>query len=199
MKILATYDSCNKEDTNGKKLMVWPDSMMIRSGKPLFMPEDGNMFLHFGLGVRIDAVGKSIKEKFAAKYYNDILVMAFLFSEKVSNQLNNGTDPSANDIMRDYSLICSNPLHADELGQDLEMHISLKSLNSDITFDSQNIKILNFRNTVAKTISESSRLNTLKTGDIAVSLLGTFVRAEKNSLLRVYANGDNLIMENKLK
>lgn len=169
MKILAAYESNIGAGPAGTKVVVWPDSVMIRSRKPLFLPDDGDYFLHRGLCVRIDAVGKSIAGRFAGRYYNEMAPMAFVLPAAVSDLLAEGNDPAACDIVADYSLICGDFIPK---GGDLAA--------------------------IDAAIVEASRRNTLKTGDIVAILPPEREKAERDTVVKISLEGKTLL-ENKLK
>ena len=100
MKLMAVYDSANAEGEHTRRTMVWPDSALVRTGKPVFIPE-GNYYIHAGLGARIDAVGKTVAPKFAGRYYKEIFPVIFLLPEEASKTLAEGRDPKACDIVAD--------------------------------------------------------------------------------------------------
>lgn len=169
MKILAAYESTTVEGPAGRKVLVWPDSVMIRSRKPLFLPDDGDYYIHKGLCVRIDAVGKTIAGRFAGRYYNEMAPMAFVLPAAVSDALAEGTDPAACDIVADYTLIC---------GDFIPKSGELTEIDD--------------------AIATASRRNTLKTGDIVATLSPKREKAERETVIKISLEGKTLI-ENKLK
>ena len=170
MKIIAVYESTrNSEGHTGKGILVWPDSVMIRSRKPLFLPDDGVYYIHEGIGARIDAVGKSIHKKFARRYYDEICAIAYILPESVSDCLIQKADPVACDIAADYTLICGDYIPALETETEINEAISIASCR-----------------------------NTLKTGDIVAIIFRERRKAERDSVLKISLRGNTLI-ENKLK
>ncbi|MBO5455038.1 MAG: hypothetical protein J6A20_00815 [Muribaculaceae bacterium] len=55
---------------------IHPDSTVVMSGRPLFLPEDGKEMIAEGhIAVRISRLGKNISAKFASRYYDAVTVM----------------------------------------------------------------------------------------------------------------------------
>lgn len=174
MKIIATYKSPKDEGPACIKTLVWPDSAMIRSGKPVFLPEEETLMLP-AMCVRIDAVGKTVAPKFAGRYYNEIAPMAFLLSRASASAIAEGKLPEADDIVADYSVICG-----------------------DFT-DKEGLGLEGFRSIIADSIAAASRRNTLKTGDIVAYITeNSPVHVEPDTKLTMKIGGKTL-MENKLK
>lgn len=73
MKIICVVGNYGEEGP-----LSWytlPDSSVIRSGKPFFLPEpETGHKASVSLAVRIDRLGKSIRRKFAPRYYSEITV-----------------------------------------------------------------------------------------------------------------------------
>ena len=196
MKIIAAYESNRGRDGSGYNILVWPDSAMILSRKPLFLPEEEDS-IHVGIAAKIKAVGKSVKPKFAHRYYDAIAPAAFIFSSSVSSKLNRKEDPEATDIVADFSVICGDFTDAEGLNEDLTLSLSIKTLSGDERL-SENLEVNNWENLLAEAIARATERNTIKTGDtVAVLLPGSFP-AGRDSLLSIGINGVALI-ENKLK
>lgn len=200
MKVIVAYKSGNCQDGTGLNIMVWPDSAMIKSGKPLFIPRRDMMF-HPGLVAKIKSVGKSIKDKFASRYYDEIAPAAFFFSGKVSAAITKKEDPLACDIISDYSIICGDfmPSEAeDSLESPLKLEIGIKPLSDEGQVLSKELKIDNPKELLDKAISAASVNNTLKTGDLAGFILTDDFKAVPDSLLKIKTDG-KILIENKLK
>lgn len=83
MKIFAiglNYDSHNKEMgrsfvTENPVVFMKPDTALLRNGNPFFVPDFSQRIEYeTELVVKINRLGKSISEKFAHRYYNEITV-----------------------------------------------------------------------------------------------------------------------------
>lgn len=198
MKIIGIYESKDTVDGGSPRVMGWPDSVMIRTGKPLFLPGD-DCFIHPALGIRIDAVGKTINPKYALRYYNETAPMAFVFNEEVSRSIMNREDPCAYSIMSDYSIICGKFIGKEILSDSIFLETSLSNpLNGQEKIEVQ-INVENPAETIARAVSVASRRNTLKTGDMLAVIYPQRIKAEVDTVLHVGFGKDMNLLENKLK
>lgn len=86
--------------------VVWPDSVMVRSGKPVFLPsEETPYYIHRTLGVRISRIGKSVEERFACRYYDSLLPAAIILPGDASDAIEEGKSPLAADTMFDGCIV----------------------------------------------------------------------------------------------
>lgn len=200
MKILAAYSSGQDAGQTMMKIMVWPDSAMIRSGKPVFLHEERGYYGILAIMAKIDAVGKTILPKYAGKYYTDIAPGLFILKENVARDIENHIDPAACDIVEDYSVVCGEWLPLNGNGNDLAFNISLNPLhNSGLDQEiEKNINIDNPEGKIGEAVSAASARNTLKTGDSVALLTSMIIPLYPNTLLRIETEGKTLL-ENKLK
>lgn len=198
MKIIAAYGSLSGKNTNGFKTMVWPDSSMILSGKPLFLRDDTPCCINMAIGAKIKSVGKSISSKYASRYYDAIAPMVFILPQNVTKELEEGADPKAYELITDYSVVFGNSVKADEIGEKLTLKTDYTSLDDGSSKTRMEMEINNPVEIINAAISEGSRLNTLKTGDIVAFFTGMNTDAILNSLLKVYIE-DRFLIETKLK
>lgn len=198
MKLMASYIS-NDHETGGSalKMLTWPDSSLIRSGKPVFLDYKNRMMLHPGLGVRIKNVGKSIKAKFAERYYEELIPLIFILKGETSERIAHEEDPKACDLIADYSIIVGETLRGVSENK-MTVKINMQSLY-DNEEASCMIGIDNPKQVIASTIEEASKENTLKTGDIVGFLFPERLKAERDTLLTVVINDTENHIENKLK
>lgn len=197
MKLMASYTSRGTEgQPDSLKMMVWPDSAIIKTGKPLFLSDEFNVRVHPGIGVKITGVGKSIASRFARKYYDEVFPLAFILPEKISGQLERGENPIACEYVADFSVITGNPVSSEKSLSQHKFEISLRSLMES------NISVENDFNSdiqiIDQSIEEASRHNTLKTGDIVGFISPSGFDASANTLLSVKFD-DDILIENKLK
>lgn len=202
MKIIGAYKSKSGEPTTGMNILVWPDSTMIRSGKPLFVPDDGFYMFCIGFGAKIKSVGKSISARFASKYYDEVAPMAFLFNSDVARQLLAGEDPAATAIVADYTVICGDFIPRCEEPRDgvaVEISVTpLPTAEKSVEPASISLFMKDIEGEMAGAIVRASIHNTLKTGDIVAFLTTDFIKAFPETLLKVGVDG-KLLIENKLK
>lgn len=198
MKLIAVYGQNNKENRDNLFTPVWPDSALIRTGKPIFLPDDCNYFVHVALGARIDAVGKSISRKFARKYYEDFLPVCLILNEETSEAFAGQTEAGASGLVADYSVIIGEGAELPENSKVEEIELSLSSLYGDNNINLR-IKTENIQDLVDTAISRASGRNTLKTGDYVCALLPGRLPATRDMLLRVSIGSGRPLIESKLK
>lgn len=213
MKIIAAYHSASSRADTGMNIMVWPDSAWIRSGKPVFLPDDRALFVWVGLAAQISAVGKSIRMNFAHRYYRYATPVAFILGDAPVSALKAHGDPRACDIVTDCSALCGAFLQVEALGNPLRLSIGLSPLAASIYPREENssseeikcemetkeeINLADPLECLAKAIATASMDNTLKTGDLVGFMLPNFYKAEPDTLLKIDVDGLPLL-ENKLK
>lgn len=200
MKIIVTYDTDKDQAKAGMNILVWPDSALIRSGKPVFLPEEKLKF-HLGFIARMDGVGKTIKSRFAGKYYSLVAPAIFFLPLRASESLQNNSHPYACDIVADFVVVCGDFIDTSELQNDsgtsvIQMETKIlgsSSQKKDETF------VLSFAaKRISDSIEEASIRNTLKTGDLAGFILPESYDAMPDSIIKIKVN-DKLLIENKLK
>ena len=177
--------------------MVWPDSTMVCSGKPVFIP-DYECYLHAGIGVKILNVGKSINKKFASRYYKEFTSMAFILPKDSSDAVSYYRNPYACNFVSDYSVICGDfiPIEKSD-GIATKVCVNVEPLK-DISVGKQ-IQILNVNYDILdEIISSASEANTLKTGDIVAFMMSERFNVNRDNLLKISIN-NNITLENKLK
>ncbi|MDE6028229.1 MAG: hypothetical protein K2G23_09170, partial [Muribaculaceae bacterium] len=64
--------------------LAYPDSAMVRSGNPIFLPDFNCSFSGiFYLAVKISRLGKSIAERFATRYYSEAAPAMAVFPDEL--------------------------------------------------------------------------------------------------------------------
>lgn len=194
MKIIVVYAPKPSDRPEEKKILVWPDSALVRSGKPVFLSDD-DLFILPGLCVRIDAVGKSIRPKFAYKYFSETAPMGVILSRSSSDKISAGEDPACNDIVADYSLICG------DFTSEIDFPLSVSMQMEDFgTNQKEQLTSEIPQGMIADSIAAASLRNTLKTGDIVGFILPGRMKASRDRLLRMnFENSTTYLIENKLK
>lgn len=197
MKIMIGYSSAYAADDSGWNTMVFPDSSMVRSGKPVFIPEIP-LYLFPGFAARIHSVGKSIREKFASRYYDEVMPIGLVATSETASLLHDRKDPLACDIISDYSLICGESL--DETAEETCLRLALIPLKDEESSGTYDLSIpeIHPHEEIDRVIEAASRTNTLKTGDMVGFIVSDNVSIRPDTLLKVEVNG-NLLIENKFK
>lgn len=200
MKIIVIYDTDKNQAKTGMNILVWPDSALIRSGKPVFLPDD-NLKFHLGFVAKMDGVGKTIKSRFAGKYYRSIAPALFFMPSRASERLNNKMHPYACDIVADFVVVCGDFIDKSELqtdSNDTVIRLENKDLGSSSELKDERIVVSSIGNRIDDSIEEASIRNTLKTGDLAGFILAESYDAVPDSLIKIKVN-NKLLIENKLK
>lgn len=202
MKIMAAYKSGSSPNRSGREILIWPDSAMILSRKPLFLPERDN-FVMTAVGARITGVGKSIREKFAGRYYSEMAPMAFILGRDTADCISREESPRGCDFVTDYSVVCGDFISKTEIGHEAGMHVSVSPLGFTEPQDpapySATITIREPLHGIDEAIADASVRNTLKTGDIVAYLTGTILTATPETLLTLTFDTHKPLLETKFK
>lgn len=125
MKIVALTDY------NPDNLLLWPDSVMVRSGKPVFIPDSthhSEYDIRFAICARICRLGRCVERKFASRYYDQAFPVALILPAAASEALRNGTLPLACDIFFDGCIVVGDSFSPDaQTASTLEHSISVAS------------------------------------------------------------------------
>ena len=202
MKIMAIYKK-EVDHLPAMGMMVWPDSALVRNGKTLFLPvhQDGdakiNSTVIFGLGLRIDRLGKSITKKFSSRYYDEVAPVAMIVSERTSEMIMAGKDPLCTGFVADYSVVCGDFISKEILSPDTVFSVRM---NSEDNATSYQFNIEHPVDELSECVVYASTLNTLKTGDIIVLILKNKDIIPTQSELRVNVDlNNNNLLNFKLK
>lgn len=199
MKLIATYLSKQDGLIDRSKILVWPDSALIRSGKPVFLPEeDGKYMVHYGLGVKITGVGKSIMPKYSSRYYEGVAPVVFILRKEVSDKISHHEDPYASDLVEDFSVIVGEFADSDKGKDELELTAVTSYPGRSLPDTEETSVILDATRVLDEAVSTASRRNTLKTGDIVAFFIDRKSKPEINTVIRISVNGE-LLLENKIK
>lgn len=202
MKIITVYSTREADGSTGAKCLVWPDSAMVRSGKPVFLRKERGMGLVPGISVRICAVGKSIRPRFASRYYDGVAPLAIIADSRQCGHIAEGKEPESDGLIADYSVVCGDFVKANCAdGHMLNLKAQVCPLAfADVKADEE-VRTSTMKCTeeaISDAIAFASRLNTLKTGDIVALLSADWLPADADSLLKM-SLGENVLMLNKLK
>lgn len=200
MKIIVIYDTDKDQAKAGMNILVWPDSALIRSGKPVFLPDE-NLKFHVGFVARMDGVGKTIKSRFAGKYYSSVAPALFFLPSRASERLHNKMHPYACDIVADFVVVCGDFIDKSELqtdSKDTVIRLENKDLESSSVIKDETSVLSFIGKRIEDSIEEASIRNTLKTGDLAGFILSDSYDAVPDSLIKIMVN-NKLLIENKLK
>lgn len=157
MKILAAYP---------EGIMAWPDSTMIRSGKPLFLPADERWRLLIAPGIKISRLGKSITAKFAPGYFEETAPMALLLPLRAAESLLAGLHPYATDLAADCAVVCGDFIPKEDLNPQSLCSVCVKNIKNGETEKTLDFGLSDFITHATEAVVSASRRNTLKIGDL---------------------------------
>lgn len=200
MKIVIAYEANETASQTGMNILVWPDSAMIRSGKPLFIP-DSEMYLLPGFVARIKSVGKSIRYKFAQRYYDEITPAAFILPRSAATRIEDRQDPTANEIAADYSIICGDFTECARLyakPESIRLDIEMARLGSSENVISESLHIENLEEIINQALVTAAVRNTVKTGDLTGFMFDKSFSVVPDTRLTMKIDG-KVLMKNNLK
>lgn len=138
-----------------------PDSALNKNGKPLFIPDFDPVFEATpSMAVRIDRLGKSIQAKFAGRYYNELALAVTTKARELFNHLSTAGLPTEAACCFDQSVTIGEYFNK-ALLQD-----NIKEAVFSIGTDTVTCTLDGLPGMIDDFISNISRFNTLKTGDI---------------------------------
>lgn len=175
-------------------ILVWPDSSLIRSGKPVFMPDHkGGSSIVIGLASRIDRLGKSIRKQYSERYFNKVAPLAVVLSKGNEDSLIRTGKPCDMDFVADYTIVCGEFVDKESIGSGSKMDIAVNGPSGEKA-TSKHINCEELKANMEDAIVEASRHNTLKTGDLIVlTSFASTICAVKNYRLDVSIDGNSLL------
>ncbi|MDR2385282.1 MAG: fumarylacetoacetate hydrolase family protein [Tannerella sp.] len=171
MKIIAVgmnYAAHNKELNHTfinaePVIFMKPDSSLLKNRKPFFIPDfSSDVHYETEIVIKINKLGKSINEKFAHRYYDEITVGIDLTARDLQSNLREKGLPWEISKGFDGAAVVGEFIELNKAGniQDIYFHLDIDGK----TVQEGNTKNMLF--TVDKIISYASRFFTLKTGDL---------------------------------
>ena len=163
---------------------VLADSAVTNTGKPFYLPEDlGRVTVSLGFSLRISRLGKHISEKFAPRYYSEAApTLHFKLHDYEKNLINSGL-PSDAARSFDKSLVVGDFQNLD-FSSNIELFINNEK---QLEFDLNKLPY-----SIESVITEVSKINTLKMGDIILPGLSSEIFVKEGDLLEVKKNGERL-------
>ena len=174
-------------------IFMKPDTALLPKRNPFFLPDFSDEVHHeLELVVRINKIGKSIEEKFAHRYYDQVTV---------------GIDFTARDIQakcKEKGLPWEKAKafdHSAPLGEWVDLgDRDIQNLNLELTKNGETVQRGNTSDmlfSVDRIIAEVSKYFTLKIGDLV--LTGTpagVAKVKPNDRLEAYLDGERLLALN---
>lgn len=144
-----------------------PDSCLIRSGKPFFIPEfDSEFGAYCSLAVRISRLGKCIAPRFAGRYWEEFSIGVSIRGDRTLAMLREQGLPWSGALVFDRSLILGDYLPKDAWQPGARLSMRLQEDEIDITRD---LTV----DDIDAAIALVSRHNTIRQGDIILVRLSS--------------------------
>ena len=172
-------------------ITILPETSIVRKGEPFFIP-DRSLKWHFTLmpAIRIDKLGKCIEQRFATRYYNDII-----FALKAGYE-NNGAIYYPEGF--DGSVMLSLPINGMEIYK-IKTSPLPRVGNDRIVETVFDLTFTPDANLIDQSISEASKFYTLHTGDILLlnNVIGE-LDAKENMRIEIISN-ERVLLSHKIK
>lgn len=158
MKLMILTRRAGSRMTEPPGLWTAPDSAIVLPGRPLFLPDFSKHWkASVAVAVKICRLGKSIPEKFAARYYDEVSLTVRLEPTELMKKLRASGEPDCLASAFDNCVQLGRWLPAEEvLGKD---EISIECGETTIELSREAIA-------TDKAIAAVSKYMTLRTGDI---------------------------------
>lgn len=170
-----------------------PDSSVVRSGNPFFVPDFDTEFKAFpSVAVRIDRLGKSIAPRFAPRYYSEVTAGVAVAATGLLERLRGGGMPWDRAVAFDRSCFIGDYIPSENLFAEGGMSVVCGGVRRDIRLEDMKYGIDGI-------IAEVSRTNTLKTGDIVLAALAADgIPLIEGNTLEAYC-GDSRTLEIRIR
>jgi len=181
----------NNEVPDTPFFFMKPDSALVTANRPFFYPEFSNDVHHeLEVVIRINRLGRSIEEKYAHRYYNEVaLGVDFTARDLQAEQKKKGL-PWEIAKGFDYSAPISEFYPLDKYGAIHKLGFRLDVNGKTVQDGNTSLMIFSFE----KIIAYVSRFMTLKTGDLIYTGTPAGVGPVAiNDRLEAYLEGDKLM------
>ena len=174
-------------------IFMKPDTALLPKRNPFFLPDFSDEIHHeLELVVRINKIGKSIEEKFAHRYYDQVTVGIDLTARDIQAKCKEKGLPWEKAKAFDHSA----PLGewVDLGGRDIQnLNLELKKNGETVQQGNTNYMLFS----VDRLIAEVSKYFTLKIGDLLFTGTPAGVsKVERNDRLEAYLDGERLLALN---
>lgn len=188
MKIFAIINNYGTQETQPAETSTdldWydlPDSTLLRSGNPFFIPDLGEEYEAYpSIAIRIGRLGKSIASRFAYRYIDGIGPGVAVMAKGLLAKLRDEGAPWTRATAFDRSLWLGNLQGPDTLSKLDEIEFACG--DRTITY-----RLSSLRTDIAGVIEKVSAYNTLKNGDLILAGLaaeGIKLRPETRMTARI--------------
>lgn len=143
-----------------------PDSALVNSGKPFFIPDFADSFeAWLAPVVKLDRMGKSIGARFAGRYWNEIAPAVHFRAPELRKSLLEASLPPDRAQGFDRSMTVGDTISIDTLTPTTTLHILKNGTRA------ASVNIHQLLHTASEMLEQISVCNTVKTGDYLVPVL----------------------------
>jgi acylpyruvate hydrolase len=181
----------NSEVPSKPVFFMKPDTALVTGNRPFFYPDFSSM-VHYELEVviRIDRLGRSIEEKYAGRYFNEIALGVDFTARDLQNEMKQKGLPWEIAKGFDYSAPVSEFFPVSNYSDIHDLSFRLDLNGKTVQDGSTALMIFSFE----KVIAYVSRFITLKTGDLIFTGTPAGVGPVKvNDRLEAFLEGEKLM------
>ena len=174
-------------------IFMKPDTALLPKRNPFFLPDFSDEVHHeLELVVRINKIGKSIEEKFADRYYDQVTVGIDFTARDIQAKCKEKGLPWEKAKAFDHSALLGE--WVDLGGRDIQnLNLELKKNGETVQQGNTNYMLFS----VDRLIAEVSKYFTLKIGDLLFTGTPAGVsKVERNDRLEAYLDGERLLALN---
>lgn len=165
MKVFCVIDNIAGGESSEPFWYMLPDSSVLRSGNPFFVPDFDTEFKAFpSIAVRIDRLGKSIAPRFASRYFSEVTAGVAVAATGLLEKLRSDGMPWDRAVAFDRSCFIGDYVSSEKLIEEGGMNVICGQTT-------QKIRLEDMRYGIEDIIARVSMTNTLKTGDIILVAL----------------------------
>lgn len=165
MKIFCVVNNYGKPGNGDSEWYTLPDSTILRSDNPFFIPEFDSEFVAVPtVALRINRLGKSVAPKFAHRYYSEATMAACVVAKNLLKELSAAGKPWSRAVAFDRSCLTGDFIDKEELfGAE---SIKVRCGSKEDIYDLKAIRM-----SIDEMVAVVSCDNTLKTGDMVLAAL----------------------------
>lgn len=153
----------NSEVPSKPVFFMKPDTALVTGNRPFFYPDFSSMVHHeLEVVIRIDRLGRSIEEKYAGRYFNEIALGVDFTARDLQNEMKQKGLPWEIAKGFDYSAPVSEFFPVSNYSDIHNLSFRLDLNGKTVQDGSTSLMIFSFE----KIIAYVSRFMTLKTGDL---------------------------------
>lgn len=192
MKIFAYLES--------RQFVVWPDSCMLVSNRPLYIPDFESEFYALPmLALKVSKLGKCVAEKFSGRYVREYSMGLLIFPESVLEKIKVGAKINDGELCFDNAVVAGDwqkiEGETSEFPAGIPEFFNLEIEKGDEP-EKRQLRVDSGK--AAEALSEFSARNTIKMGDLLMLPIGgESIRLERNIAIRAYVCGANADAENE--